>query len=432
MAIETPFASIFLGAFIVQDLYYSKEVTDGKIAKPPDTRDLLERSVAITREYVKSENSRVLDPEKWNPIDDEVYFNLSESRTPDGKYDWRYDLTLPEALRRWEMATKGLGIIEKNDDKVIELFRGATEVDDYISLDREKKTALQRLIIELKEFKTKPRERSTSCMIMAPPGTGKTRLAKRLARAEGYNFLPFNLTHINSRGQLLDVFDRISTEQAKNPEDPVLVFIDEINTQLGGDTFYSAFLTPLEDGVYVRAEKIFHIQPCFWIFAGTIPDDDEEEDQDLQERNKWSDFRSRLTLPNIIFNITTPMKKKQTETVYIGVSMLVSSFPDVRWVSDKVLTLFWLLGAIKGLRMRQLVQFIRSFNDIQRGRVKARNVNLDWLQMQDIIWANEKDDDIWDKAKGAGIIKDIPETENQTHAERWDELVEIDDIKIEL
>ena len=52
--------------------------------------------------------------------------------------------------------------------------------------------------------------------------------------------------------------------------------------------------------------------------------------------------------------------------------------------------------------------------------------------MQDIIWANEKDDDIWDKAKGAGIIKDIPETENQTHAERWDELVEIDDIKIEL
>jgi ATPase family associated with various cellular activities (AAA) len=434
MAIETPFASIFLGAYIVQDLYHIEHFSENNTKSTLDTREVLEKAVATTKEYIRSENSRVLYPEKWDPKESEVHFDLSKSVIPDGKFDWRNDLSLTEAIERWGMATAKLGIIKKDGSKFIELFRAATEVDDYICLDPDKKNSLQRLIIELKEFKTGNRDESSSCMIMAPPGTGKTRLANKLAQAESFNFLRFNLTHLYNREQLLDVFDRISTEQAKRPEEPLLVFVDEINTRVGHDYVYSAFLSPLEDGIYVRAEKIFHIEPCFWVFAGTKEVGDENSnkiDQPNQDKNKWSDFRSRLTLPDINFDRTISQFKK-LETVYIGSSMLVTSFPDVRWVSEKVLTLFWLLGDIKDLRMRQLIQFVRSFKDIQRGIVNADNVMIEWLAMQDINWAKKPKDPVWTEAEANKIIDVIPDAKNDTNSERWQSLDEGDFVKIEL
>lgn len=430
MPIETPFASIFLGAFITQDLDYLKQTTDKNPSKP-DTRELLEKALKMTREYVRSENSRVLDPEEWDPKTNEVRFDLSSSDKPDGKFDWRFNISLKVARERWEKATKELGVIERDGGQSLELFRAATEVDDYICIDPDKKNALQRLIIELKKFRDGTRERSCSCKITAPPGTGKTMLANRLARAEGFNILQFNLTHLYAREQLLDVFDRISTEQAKKPEEPLLVFIDEINARLNQDYFYSAFLTPLEDGIYVRAEKIFHIEPCFWLFAGTKTEDDSKSGSTAQEKNKWSDLRSRLTLPNIDLDETKP-DIKRLETVYIGASMLVSTFPDVRWVSKKVLTLFWLLGGINDLRMRQLVQFIRSFYDIQRGRVTSANVDIDSLKTQGIEWAKLKEEAVWKAAKDSKIIDDVTETENKMNSERWVALPEGSDVKIEL
>jgi hypothetical protein len=431
MPIETPFASIFLGAFIVQDLEYLKN-NKKKEPNKPDTKEVLEKALLMTRAYVKSENSRVLNPEEWDPQKDEIRFNLSGAEKLDGKFDWKHSITLKKALNRWDHATKKLGIIKRQEGiPTLELFRAATEVDDYICIDPDKRNALQRLIIELKKFRDSARERSCSCKIIAPPGTGKTRLAQRLALAEGYNFLQFNLTHLYSREQILDIFDRISTEQAKKPEAPLLVFIDEINTELNQSCFYSSFLTPLEDGIYVRAEKIFHIEPCFWLFAGTKTNDDSKSGSTSQSGNKWSDLRSRLTLPNINLD-ETKQDIKRLETVYIGVSMLVATFPDVRWVSIKILTLFWLLGGIKDLRMRQLVQFIRSFFDIQRGRVTSANVNIDSLKTQDIGWSKLEEESVWMAAKDSNIIKEIPISQNKTNSARWVDLPEGEDIKIEL
>ena len=452
MPIETSFASIFLGAFIAQDLEHL--ATEDKKSSKPDTKKFLEKALMMTREFVRSENSRVLDPEEWDPKKNEVRFDMSSSDKPDGKFDWKFNTSLKVARERWKKATKELGVIERDDNQFLELFRAATEVDDYICIDPDKKNALQGLVIELKKFRDSTRERSCSCKITAPPGSGKTRLANKLARAEGFNFLQFNLTHLYAREQLLDVFDKISTEQAKRPEEPLLVFIDEINAQLNQDYFYSAFLTPLEDGIYVRAEKIFHIEPCFWLFAGTETKNDSESGLKVQEKNKtnpdikgletvdkgknkgenkWSDLRSRLTLPNINLTQTNP-DIKGLETVYIGVSMMVSTFPDVRWVSKKILILFWLLGRITNpvLSMRQLVQFIRSFYDIQRGRVTSANVHIEWLDMQKVKWANEKEKTVWRAAKDLNVIDDIPETEKKTNSELWMALPEGDDVKIEL
>ncbi|MFV9645450.1 MAG: AAA family ATPase [Desulfobacterales bacterium] len=411
--VETPFASILFGALITMDLVNSE------IRK--NTTDTLAKALEFTRKYIKSENCRITNPEDWDPKENEVKFDLSDDTKLQGKFDWRFNTTLTDAQKKWESATKGLGIIyRENYGHFLELFRAASEVDNYICLDLRKRNILQKLLIELKQFKIGRRDKSSSCMIFAPPGSGKTRLAKSLAIAEGYNFLEFNITQMYKREQLVDIFDRISTEQGKSPKNPLLVFIDEINGLINQDRVYSAFLSPLEDGIYVRAEKIFHIAPCFWLFAGTnAPESSSKSSRSLEEdeAQKWNDFKSRLTFPKIDLS-EAESDTKRLETVYIGTTILVNTFPDVRWITKKVLLLFWFLGGIVDLRMRQLVQFIRSFNDIQWGKVTSTNIPTERLEMQDIKWKIKDSPSLLDSANKY-IIDEKDKGEGEG---KWDEL----------
>ena len=77
------------------------------------------------------------------------------------------------------------------------------------------------------------------------------------------------MSRTNTRNDLIECFDAIVTSQAQEPNQAVLVFVDEINAKLDGQHVYDTFLAPLEEGIYVRAGKTFHIGPCLWIFAGT-------------------------------------------------------------------------------------------------------------------------------------------------------------------
>jgi hypothetical protein len=177
-----------------------------------------------------------------------------------------------------------------------------------------------------------------------------------------------------SKTDLFDCFDTVVTSQAQNKEEPLLVFIDEINAKLDGQHVYDAFLAPLEEGVYVRAGKTFHIDPCVWVFAGTErPSPISELHGDKSD--KASDFESRLTLGPLDLRIKDPSKEEaeaRIEKVYLGVSLLRSAFPDVRKVSKKVLQAFHTLPP--NLEARELQHFVKAFFDIQYGTVKAKNI----------------------------------------------------------
>ena len=181
----------------------------------------------------------------------------------------------------------------------------------------------------------------------------------------------------------------------------------------------------------MRAEKAFHIEPCFWLFAGTNSVDEKKMNKpDKKEEQKWSDFKNRLTLPNIDLSKTRGLIKR-LESVYVGTSILVSSFPDVRWITEKVLFLFWLLGGIEDLRMRQLVQFIRYFHDIQRGRVTSSNVPKERIEMLKENWSKSPDDDGWTYADTHKIIPGVL-SQQAGNMGRWELLPEGEQVKIEL
>jgi hypothetical protein len=347
---------------------------------------LLKDALDFTYDWMTREVKRVRDPEGWRPSEKQI-LNLESARPaeePPGEtpfyarwhlFDWQ------EARQDWKQALSKYGVISNGatsranaSNKRLELWRTMTEVNGYVCRVQAKRDILQKVVNEIKSFEPKERRGHKSFMFIASPGSGKTFLVRCLAESLNFRFLGFNITQMLSKNDLLDCFDTIVTSQTQSRDERLLVFFDEINAKLDGQYVYDIFLAPLEELVYVRAGKTFHIDPCVWVFAGT---ERPHKTSGTDKSDKASDFESRLTLDPLDLKID--LKKDEStalearvEKVYMGVSLLRSVFPDVRRISKKVLQAFDMLPP--SLEARDLRHFVHSFVDIQYGEVKARNI----------------------------------------------------------
>ncbi|MFZ1005530.1 MAG: AAA family ATPase, partial [Candidatus Sulfotelmatobacter sp.] len=336
-----PMASVFFAALTAQLLHQ------------PETalHPLIRNGLQFAHQWMSLEGERVEKPEEWQPSDEQV-LDLSDPGTssstwPGRPFEGRCKVfSWQRAISEWDDAVKLYGIIENDGHHAssrhrrdrLELGRAMTEVDGYVCCIKEKREVLQRIVNELKSFDIRGQTDHISCMLIASPGSGKTFLVRRLADAVKLRFLGFNITQMIGKSDLLDCFDTIVTNQAQNREQSLLVFVDEINAKLDSQHVYDTFLAPLEEHVYVRAGKTFHIDPCVWVFAGTErPMSQKGAEHDKSD--KASDFESRLTLPPVDLKVGSA-SEDQVEKVYLGVSLLRKAFPDVRWVSKKVLQAF--------------------------------------------------------------------------------------------
>jgi hypothetical protein len=373
LPVGLPMASVFFPALIANQLL--SEIQKNKL----EPIKLLSESLGFTQKWMISESQRVENPELWNP-DKETRLELGTEKYAITAGKWNTTFNWADEKNQWEEAFINCGIIKKGDKKFIELWRSMTEVEGFVTCVKTKRFVLQTLVEELQQYKKAKKRQHKSFMLIASPGSGKSFLVKCLAKANGFRYLPFNITQMLSKTDILDCFDTIVTTQTQNREEPILVFIDEINATLETQFVYDTFLAPLEEGIYVRSGKTFHIDPCVWIFAGTRKPVETKKTQ-LDNSIKASDFESRLSLPPLEFDILEDKNKYlhefQVEKVYLGVSLLRTFFPDVRNVSEKVLQLFQNLKP--DMPVRELKHFVKTFNDIQYGQVLSKNINIDKL-----------------------------------------------------
>jgi hypothetical protein len=382
LAVGVPMASVFFPALIT-GLMRRNEGKDVTFER------LLKDALCFTHNWMSIEVKRVEEPETWQPREEQTLVIESQNGKADSgdvkpfdgnwkPFNWK------RAMDYWKEAFSNYGYIEERTDdagakgkKVLELWRAMTEVDGYVCCMKKKRSILQRVVNDLGAFDVNSKD-SRSCMFIASPGSGKTFLVRRLAVTLKLRYLGFNITQMISKSDLLDCFDTIVTNQAQNREEPMLVFIDEINGRLGGQHVYDAFLAPLEEGVYVRAGKTFHIDPCVWVFAGTESPTSKEESKS-DKSDKASDFLSRLTLEPLDLKIRAnddyERNEARVEKIYLGVSLLRSIFPDVRRVSIKVLRAFHTLPP--ELEARELKNFVRYFTSIRYGEVRANNIPME-------------------------------------------------------
>jgi hypothetical protein len=262
--------------------------------------------------------------------------------------------------KAWTDATAMHGIIvsesNKRIEKRIELWRGMTAVDGYICFEPQKRKSLSRLGATMREV-ARGIDEHHAVQLMAEPGSGKTHLVRCLAKASGLRMLSFNISQLNRREDIMSCFDTIVTTQASEQRQPLVVFFDEINAKINSQNVYDAFLSPLEESLYIRGGLKFHIKPCLWVFAGTV-------ERDGREADKYVDFKSRLTL-----GIVQLGKMLAIEKAYLGAQLVRARFADVRRVSQDALDQF---AAVPG-DVRELRTLVNKLHDVQNSQVSKAN-----------------------------------------------------------
>jgi len=282
----------------------------------------------------------------------------------------------------WEHANTGLGLIDDNGELRLDVWRGSTQIPGYIACIRKKKHIIDEIGHAVRAFRLNSfRQQKPLCILLnADPGSGKTFLAKSIANALEYAFLKFDISQMVHREEILDAFDMVATQQV-NSRDPLLVFVDEINGTVENGRVYGSFLTPLEDGVYLRKGRAHVLQPCIWLFTGTPPKPNDTGD-------KLSDFESRMTMVRRIDFLSLKGRGKDTqvdteaqlEQVYVGASMIRKQFPDVQQVSQEVLHRFHSLDPRES-PARSIYRQVSQMRNVQYGRITRRNCEAwggDW------------------------------------------------------
>jgi hypothetical protein len=311
-----------------------------------------------------------------------------------------------QAWDLWNDSSSGLGIVTSSDaDKSMrfQLWRAKGALGRFICVGGRKRDALNDLLAKIAEFNKQSRPAHPfNCLLVSSPGWGKSFLARCLAQHFDMQFLEFSLSQMAATTDLVDCFDSICSAQNMYDK-PALVFMDEVNCEIGGHSAMSLLLSPIWGGAFTRAGRTYTISPAVWVFASTEPL------AALVDSKKGSDFVSRLNGPVIEMDILSTdhgdfqspsldafrrslavdpksdahahdeFKKFahvsgvfRTDQVYLGVSLLNDMWGPVSKVQKAVLQRFHDLFLINGFRSLEF--FVSKFHEIQRGVVLACNM----------------------------------------------------------
>lgn len=333
----------------------------------------------VTREALE----RAMEAANAHMVSLKQMINPAKGTTPP-MFPVNKDVSWRDEAERWHHALQGMGTIPirppqvRNGDQVdrrLDVWRGCTALPGYVCCIPEKRALINRIGRHLRSFRGPSEQlRPISIMLQADPGTGKTFLAKSLARVFDFELVKADVTQMLHRDDLLDLFDSIATKQA-DQDRPVLIFVDEVNALLDSSNVYGAFLAPLEEGSYVRRGSAFNLKPCVWIFAGT-----DLEGASGNKGDKVEDFKSRMTVI-AQFDYQSLSRKRddatliddaRLEQVYLGASLIRQLYPDVSLVSESVLDVFHKLDPAKtpARAIRKLVRLLRS---VQYGKITEEN-----------------------------------------------------------
>jgi hypothetical protein len=178
---------------------------------------------------------------------------------------------------------------------------------DLVTVDRGEIEGLRGIRDALHDYPTMPSKRPFCFSVFGPPGAGKSFAVESVARAAldpgSYEWLPFNLSQMQGRAELVDALHRVRDcgLRGKLP----FVFWDEFDGQLGDDDlgWLQHFLAPMQDGMFFDRQIEHPLGNAIFAFAGGINWTRRQFDlsQDpLETRRQWfrgrkgPDFVSRL------------------------------------------------------------------------------------------------------------------------------------------
>src|ERR1044071_908267 len=365
----TPMASVFFPALVA---YLAVQPAQ----KARSFSAVVHDAVSFTQKWQVDEGQR-LTRDNWTPGPAQILV-LDDSPDVDPRLpSFRWS----DASDQWDAAFSNLGIVSVPDParpgemkEEFQLWRGMTELDQYVACNPKKRLALSHVMRQGEELFRTPAEerRHRSVLFVDSPGSGKSFMVERLRKTLRMESKHYNITRLQNRNDLFACFQEIAAVRSDIGE-PLLVFVDELNAKVNNQHIYDGFLEPLEDGKYVRSGSVGRIEPCLWILAGT------EDPSRAGDSSKGLDLEQRLSHPVFHFrepgDDTEESEIAKVERVYVGVSCLLQRFPEVKRVSKRVLQAF---RGLSGKVPREVRRFVWDFEEVQYSRVTAQNLPREW------------------------------------------------------
>lgn len=145
------------------------------------------------------------------------------------------------------------------------LPRFDTGLTDYATANPVHADDLYSAAAKLKAHFDKPKPaRPFNSLILGPPGSGKTFLAKQFRKVTGAQLASFNLSQYERPADLKACFDQVGDLLEKH--DKVIGFLDEFDVRIGGVSAVQFLLQPMYDGEDNKGRKLAR---AAFIFSGS-------------------------------------------------------------------------------------------------------------------------------------------------------------------
>lgn len=190
-----------------------------------------------------------------------------------------------------------------------------TEFGNQIKIIRDKITTY------IQRHQSSTAKRPYNILLSAPPGMGKSFLAKELAKdasikaGANFEFDEVFIASMDSVNEIDDVFRRIQSVFLDNSM-PVILF-DEIDSRIGNVNVYNRFLSPMWDGNFFIGSHKYALPPCIFFFAGSTISSEKISKEAISSLNREHSYdRYRKEWEKLFFNeIKSAKSEKITDFI---------------------------------------------------------------------------------------------------------------------
>ncbi|SRR6266481_4975447 len=234
-------------------------------------------------------------------------------------------------------------------------------LDGFITVDKDLGYEILRLRSQFRAYfeAQDPNAKPFVAALCGKPGSGKSALADALPKAFDCDVIKANAAQWTSVDDLFRLCEEIRTVGVKRGKP--FVFIDEVDTAVGGEKLYGKLLAPLADGAYSSFGYTRQFGPAIFLLAGSNDPWDTKDkllgEISEKEHPKLRDLVSRLSSPP---TQVPALEERRLDALYLAAFLLHSRFPGIKKVQRGVLKL--LCGSVPKHGPRSLKTVVGMFS----------------------------------------------------------------------